>query len=96
MKGISNFAQLCSIATWILFVYQGVHGLGRHINFISEQDQSKISDASFWQVIISSSLGMALLKISVALNLLRLSVSRWYTLCLWSSIGKLAYEKGNT
>lgn len=82
-------SQICSIAVWALYLYKGFHGLGRHIEFISNPDQSKLSEASFWQVIISSCLGMALLKISIALNLLRLSPSRWYTWCLWVSIGKL-------
>lgn len=31
---------------------------------------------------------MALLKISIALNLLRLSPSRWYIWSLWVSIGE--------
>lgn len=80
--------QLCSIGTWILFVYQGFHGLGRHIDFISDENKQKLGQTQFWQVIISSSLGMALLKISIGLNLLRLSPSRWYVRSLWLSIGK--------
>lgn len=60
------------------------------------ENQSKISEAEFWQVIISSCLGIALLKISIALNLLRLSPSRWYTWCLWFGIGKSACSEGNT
>jgi hypothetical protein len=76
------------VGTWILYVYKGAHGLGHHDEFISTEDQSKLSEAAFWQVIISSSLGMALLKISIALNLLRLSPSRWYTWCLWASVRK--------
>jgi hypothetical protein len=80
--------QLCSIGTWILFVYQSFHGLGRHSEYISFEDRLKLGQAKFWQVIISSAVGMALLKISIGLNLLRLSPSRWYVWCLWISIGK--------
>lgn len=80
--------QLCSIGTWILFVYQSFHGLGRHFEYISFEDRIKLGQANFWQVIISSAVGMALLKISIGLNLLRLSPSRWYVWCLWISIGK--------
>jgi anti-sigma-K factor RskA len=40
----------------------------------------------FWQSIISATAAIALLKISIALNLLRLSQSRWYVWALWSSI----------
>lgn len=47
----------------------------------------KLDEAAFWQVIICSAAGIALLKISIALNLLRFSPTRWYTMSLWTSIG---------
>lgn len=79
-------AALCSIGTWILYIYKGAHGVGRHDAYISAEDSIKLTEADFWQVILSSALGMALLKISIALNLLRLSPSKWYSWCLWASI----------
>ncbi|RMJ24771.1 hypothetical protein PHISP_04358 [Aspergillus sp. HF37] len=71
---------------WTVTGAAGFHGLGRHVEFISAEDRVKLGQAKFWQVIISSAVGMALLKISVGLNLLRLSPSRWYVWCLWISI----------
>ncbi|PLB48435.1 hypothetical protein P170DRAFT_360773 [Aspergillus steynii IBT 23096] len=63
------------------------HGLGRHIQFIDQTDRIKMTQAAFWQVIICSAAGIAFLKISIALNLLRFSPTRWYTGCLWAGIG---------
>jgi hypothetical protein len=80
---------------WILYIYKGFHGLGKHNKFVSSEDQVKLTEGSFWQVILSSCLGMALLKISIALNLLRLSPSRWYIWSLWVSIGELSFSGGN-
>lgn len=75
---------------WILWVFEGTHGLGHSDAWFAEGngDATKVSQGSFWQVIIDSALGIAMLKISIALNLLRLSPARWYVYCLWTSIGK--------
>jgi hypothetical protein len=83
----TDAVQLCSIGGWILYVYKACHGLGRHIQFIDSMDQMRMNQAAFWQVIICSATGMAFLKISIALNLLRFSPARWYAVCLWASIG---------
>ncbi|KAL5356291.1 hypothetical protein BJX96DRAFT_162360 [Aspergillus floccosus] len=79
-------AALCSIGGWILYIYKACHGLGRHIQFIETIDRIGMTEAAFWQVIICSATGMAFLKISIALNLLRFSPARWYAVCLWASI----------
>lgn len=47
------------------------------------------SKVGFWQSILAAATAMGLLKISIALNLLRLSPSRWYSWPLWASIGMI-------
>lgn len=89
-KVLTRNEQLCAIAGWILWIFEGVNGLGhRDAWFIQGNgDETKVAQGSFWQVIIDSSLGIAMLKVSIALNLLRLSPAHWYIYCLWVSIGK--------
>jgi hypothetical protein len=89
-KVLTRNEQLCAIAGWILWIFEGVNGLGhRDAWFIQGNgDETKVAQGSFWQVIIDSSLGIAMLNVSIALNLLRLSPARWYIYCLWVSIGK--------
>ncbi|CAI7570156.1 unnamed protein product [Penicillium pancosmium] len=72
-------AALCALGGWILWVFEGTHGLGHSDAWFAEGngDAIKVSQGSFWQVIIDSALGIAMLKISIALNLLRLSPARW-------------------
>ncbi|EAU37651.1 predicted protein [Aspergillus terreus NIH2624] len=72
---------------WTMAIAGACHGLGRHIQFIDSMDQMRMNQAAFWQVIICSATGMAFLKTSIALNLLRFSPARWYAVCLWASIG---------
>ncbi|KAH8672964.1 hypothetical protein BGZ61DRAFT_427561 [Ilyonectria robusta] len=77
---------LCAFIGWLIFVLQSFHGLGRHRATIEELDYIEFQKVGFWQSIISATCAMALLKISIALNLLRLSQSKWYFWSLWSSI----------
>jgi hypothetical protein len=84
----AKYLQLCSLGGWIVFAYQAYYGLGRHIGFISPEDQVKLNKTTFWQVQVSSCLGMALLKSSVALSLVRLSPGRGYIWCLRLTIGE--------
>lgn len=81
--------QVCAFGGWLCFVLQGLHGLGRHQRIIDPLDLIQMNHVGFWQSIISATGAMALLKVSIALNLLRLSPSRWYTWSLWSSIGMI-------
>lgn len=68
-------------------MFQGVYGLGRHKETLDANQMAKIDMGKFLFSIISSSWGIALLKISIALNLLRLSTDRWFVWSLWASIG---------
>lgn len=76
------------MAGLICFVIQGYHGLGHHSDTIAGPDKQIMSQVAFFQSIISHIGALALLKISIALSLLRLTANRWYTSSLWALIGK--------
>jgi hypothetical protein len=68
---------------------QGYHGLGRHSKIVAKTDLITFEKISFFQAIISAIGALGLLKISIALFLLRLSKNKWYSRALWAIIGKL-------
>ncbi|KAF0324228.1 hypothetical protein GQ607_008658 [Colletotrichum asianum] len=81
-------AAICSVAGgWVIFIIQAQYGLGKHYRTIEPADYTKFQQAAFWSVIISSAAGMMFLKLSIALNLLRLSTQRWYQWSLWAIMG---------
>ncbi|KPM34582.1 hypothetical protein AK830_g11994 [Neonectria ditissima] len=80
-------SAICALVGWVIFVIQAFHGLGRHRDTIDPLDYIELQKVGFWQSVISATCAMALLKISIALNLLRLSQSKWYFWSLWTSIG---------
>ncbi|KAH8892711.1 hypothetical protein GQ53DRAFT_118711 [Thozetella sp. PMI_491] len=72
-----------------LFI-QASHGLGHHQDTISEPDLLIFNQLSFVQSIVPLIGGIALLKIAIALEILKLLKStawKWYTIILWSLIG---------
>jgi hypothetical protein len=68
---------------------QGYYGLGRHSQVVAKKDLITFEKISFFQAIISAIGALGLLKISIALFLLRLSKNKWYSRALWTTIGKL-------
>jgi predicted membrane metal-binding protein len=76
-----------ALGGYICFVLQGYHGLGRHTLTISKPDMVAFDHIGFAQSVISAIGALGLLKISIALFLLRLSKNRWYTRSLWALIG---------
>ncbi|KAJ5552476.1 hypothetical protein N7494_001854 [Penicillium frequentans] len=80
-------AALCALGGWILYIFEAAHGLGHSDAWFDagNGEEKKVTQGTFWQSIVCSSLGIAMLKISIALNLLRLSPARWYVYCLWTS-----------
>ena len=74
---------------WSVFIFQAQHGLGKHLNTIDRGDFVKFQHAGFWQSIISATISLTFLKISIAVNLLRLGSRRWYRWSLITIIGKL-------
>jgi hypothetical protein len=87
--------QLCASGGLTVFIIQAFNGLGRHQETIPPEESLVYNHAGFWQSVFSASAGMALLKISIALNLLRLSSSPWYRISLWASIGILDINLGS-
>lgn len=66
---------------WSVFIFQAQHGLGKHLDTLDADDIVKFQHAGFWQSIISANISLMFLKISIAVNLLRLGSRRWY---IWS------------
>jgi hypothetical protein len=71
----------------VSFIIQGYHGLGRHQQTLSESDLAAINQAVFFQSLIAAIVAYALLKISIALFLLRLGKNNtWFRRTLWAVI----------
>jgi hypothetical protein len=71
----------------ICFIVQGYHGLGRHQQTLSVSDLAAINQAVYYQTIISAVIAFALLKVSIALFLLRLGKNNaWFRRTLWALI----------
>ncbi|USP79006.1 hypothetical protein yc1106_06280 [Curvularia clavata] len=87
-------AALGALGGWICFILQGYHGFGRHIQTVSKQDMEKFGQIGFFGSIISAIGALGLLKISIALFLLRLknnNIWKWYSRCLWGLIGLVTF-----
>ncbi|KAF9874227.1 integral membrane protein [Colletotrichum karsti] len=81
-------AAVCSVCGgWVIFLIQAQHGLGKHFKTIKPDDYTIFQQCAFWSVIVSSAASMLFLKLSIALNLLRLSTSKWYQWALWAVMG---------
>ncbi|KAK1451894.1 hypothetical protein CMEL01_06468 [Colletotrichum melonis] len=77
---------LCAMAGMTIFSVQSFYGLGKHTLIIPAENMVIMRKSSFFQSIISSIAGLALLKVSIGLSLLRLSNGIWYSRCLWALI----------
>ncbi|KAF2025180.1 hypothetical protein EK21DRAFT_46145, partial [Setomelanomma holmii] len=88
-------ASMLALGGWLCLILQGYHGLGRHTKTISKKDLVIYDKIGFFQSIISAIGALGLLKISIALFLLRLSKNKWYSRSLWALIGfVLVYTVG--
>lgn len=68
------------------------HGLGRHAFTLSKEDQIVYGKMVFVQAILTTTSSLCLLKLSVAVSLLRLSgpaagINRYYRRIIWALIG---------
>ncbi|EUC43007.1 hypothetical protein COCMIDRAFT_101999 [Bipolaris oryzae ATCC 44560] len=82
-------AALGALGGWICFILQGNHGFGRHAKVVSKEDMEEFTHIGFFGSIISAIGALGLLKISIALFLLRLknnNMWKWYSRCLWALI----------
>ncbi|KAH7309796.1 hypothetical protein B0I35DRAFT_515192, partial [Stachybotrys elegans] len=75
-------AGVMTILSFVTFVRQGYYGLGRHWPALTRDKWSSVTELAWFQS-VTLVLGVSLLKISLALSLLRLSQARWYTITQW-------------
>lgn len=81
-------SQLLALGSWICLVLQIPYGLGRHGLTIPVEDRIKFEHITFWKTVLSDGVALGLLRISMAITLLRLKRdSRWYTWSLYAVIG---------
>jgi hypothetical protein len=74
--------QICAITGYAFIAVSCKYGMGRHTIYVSESDRSKVMFYFFMQVIIWY-WGMAMMRTSVALLLLRLKSSSAWNWVLW-------------
>ncbi|EFQ33948.1 hypothetical protein CGRA01v4_12429 [Colletotrichum graminicola] len=80
-------SALCALGGgMVVFIVQSFYGLGKHKDTISKVDNILFLKVGFFQSIISAIAALALLKISIAMSLLRLSKNKWYSRALWALI----------
>ena len=91
-------SQIFTLGGYIIFVLMAVWGgMGYHFDTLPPSKTSMFSQLGFWMSIVATNGAFALLKISIALNLLRLSNSKWYKWTLWATLGTVALnEKGQS
>jgi hypothetical protein len=76
--------------SWICLVLQIPYGLGRHGLVIPTEDRIKFERITFWKTVFSDGFALGLLRVSMAISLLRLkSDLRWYRWSLFAVIGEL-------
>lgn len=80
--------QLLALGSWICLVLQIPFGLGRHGPTLSVEDRTNFEHISFWKTVLSDGVALGLLRISMAITLLRLARDRnWYRWSLYAMIG---------
>ncbi|KAL2205543.1 hypothetical protein CC79DRAFT_1371353 [Sarocladium strictum] len=86
--GLIIVAALLALGAWICLFLQIPHGLGRHGIVISVEDRTKMEQINFWKAVISDGLAVGILRVSIAISLLRLSRdTKWYRWSLYALIG---------
>jgi hypothetical protein len=66
------------------------HGLGHHIDTIGPDDMIAFNKLSFVESVVALMAGIGLLKIAIALDLMKLKSNSWvwYTIILWFLISE--------
>ncbi|KAK4242820.1 hypothetical protein C8A03DRAFT_29057 [Achaetomium macrosporum] len=76
------------LMSWICLVLQIPHGLGRHGAVIPVEERIKFEQITFWKTVFSDGVAMGLLRISMAISLLRLKRDlAWYRYSLFAVMG---------
>lgn len=89
MEANLQLSQICALGGYIIFILMAtLGGMGHHFDTTTPDEKMYFNQLGFWMSIVATTFSLALLKISIALNLLRLSTSRWYVWSLWGALGK--------
>ncbi|GKT40315.1 uncharacterized protein ColSpa_00496 [Colletotrichum spaethianum] len=81
-------AVILALAAWICLILQIPYGLGRHSLTIPTEDRIDFERITFWKTVLSDGIAMGLLRISMAISLLRLKRDlNWYRWSLYAVIG---------
>ncbi|WDK19206.1 hypothetical protein CGRA01v4_10493 [Colletotrichum graminicola] len=84
-----SIAVVIALAAWICLILQIPYGLGRHFQTIAPEDRVEFERITFWKTVISDGVAMGLLRISLAISLLRLGKDlKWYR---WSLYGIIVF-----
>jgi hypothetical protein len=85
---VADIKELLALGAWICLFLQIPHGLGRHGIVIAVEDRTKMEQINFWKAVISDGLAVGILRVSIAISLLRLSRdTKWYRWSLYALIG---------
>lgn len=77
-----------ALGSWICLVLQIPYGLGRHSIIIPTEDRIKFERIAFWKTVFSDGVALGLLRISMAISLLRLKRDlNWYRWSLFGVMG---------
>ncbi|KAK1638546.1 hypothetical protein BDP81DRAFT_305116, partial [Colletotrichum phormii] len=81
-------AAIFALVSWVCLVLQIPYGLGRHGTTIPTEDRIEFEQISFWKTVLSDGVAMGLLRVSMAISLLRLKRDlQWYRWSLYAVIG---------
>lgn len=72
----------------VIFIMQSPNGLGRHRQTTSDEDFLKFRRYGWVYSVVCAVFSFSMLKISIALSLLRLSKARWFTWSLYGLLGE--------
>ncbi|KAI1336610.1 hypothetical protein F5Y15DRAFT_197512 [Xylariaceae sp. FL0016] len=76
-------AAACAVASLACYIIQAQHGLGSHFEFVGDSDRIAFGAAEF-VLSITNILGLAFLKISLLLSLMKLNTNRMLLRGLWA------------
>ncbi|KAK3297344.1 uncharacterized protein B0H64DRAFT_122936 [Chaetomium fimeti] len=81
-------AYALALMSWICLVLQIPYGLGRHGLVVPVEDRIKFEEITFWKTVFSDGFAMGLLRVSMAVSLLRLKKDlKWYRWSLFAIMG---------
>ncbi|KFY40139.1 hypothetical protein V495_05595 [Pseudogymnoascus sp. VKM F-4514 (FW-929)] len=87
--GLIIVVAALAFASWLCLILQIPSGLGRHGLTIPVDHRIKFEHISFWKTVLSDGFALGLLRISIAISLLRLNRDlKWYR---WSLYATMAF-----